>query len=324
MTYIFIRFLLALLALILMQAIYSGILLLVAPLCLAEPSSVNILGLKFIKESGKGWHYVMYKPSIAINSYTRFNQEKIKGKSEAELDFKERTGLYISAAGSLLISVLVTFVLHITLNIPELTYTGICMIAFAAVQSVITISALNRSRNPSVLNYCQGKIKLIRAGIPYPNLDIKPLNELPYGSKANYEKVLHFQLYFHYLESVNDTEKLQELMSEYDEFLSGLSAEHFNTGAIYATLYYYSRYDINIEKAKALYSKIGPVITKDPDANSFRIRGFYTLNILGNKDEALRLADTARSKVDIFSFGSEREHERMLIEDLYQAISSYQ
>ena len=292
---------------------------------------IKVLGFKWEHQKNGKWIYTGYKPSLGFAASFNYDLDKCEGMTFSQM--KSNENLY-------LVCVTISNVLAATgifiagfaggVNIPsELLASitvalGTSILVFTLILVVITISVLIRVNNKNSLSgYQQAVVAMVRANIPFEKLDLKSVPELHFKKVTDYEKEIYFPFYFAYLDATEQFDKMAAAVGDIEQTLKP-NADGRVDRFIYCILtYYYSTIYFDPEKAKDYYAKAGDTLAKDTDANGMRIKGFYELNCFGNVVKARECLEAAESAVDSFSTGSEREHERMLIRRLRDAIEKF-
>lgn len=169
--------------------------------------------------------------------------------------------------------------------------------------------------------YVDAIAKKLRQGYSFEELDLKPVEELPYQDISNTEKLLYYNFYVYYLAAVGQTERLPKISHEMTYLLENAEFIVQQTGLYYWLIYYYSRYEINPKWADKFLKKVWPVLSKDSDANAKRVLAYYYYGIKGDAGKAGEYLKEGLACVGQFSCGAERELERRLLEELERELN---
>lgn len=168
--------------------------------------------------------------------------------------------------------------------------------------------------------YVNSIVKKMRQGYSFEELNLRPIEELPYKNVSQTEKLLYYNFYVYYLVATGHAERLPKIsheityLLEYSEFIVQ------QAGLYYWLIYYYSRYEINSEIADKFLEKVWPVLGEDSDANAKRVLAYYYYGIQRDREKAGEYLKEGLACVGNFSCGAERDLERKLLEELAQEL----
>lgn len=284
----------------------------------------SIFGRTYKKENGK---FVYLRQNIlpTISSIVSVDLEKIRGLSNDELDKKTNSFLTVETISCFAICAsLGAALLFASKNLSGTLLIAAASLALGLIFNSITLVIFrliaDYKMKHSLAGYCDSAIKKIRAGVPIKDLDIKKQSELPYKNLMNYELILHFSLYFKYLEESGRANELEEEVIKIVRTLDSSTFTMHHLGAYYDVIYFYSCYKILPSEATRLYSRIREYIEKDKDSNGLRVKSFYELSINNNLTKARELANQAQASLSEFSVGSERDYEKRCVEKLIKIL----
>lgn len=213
--------------------------------------------------------------------------------------------LFHGGTASLLDIFIVSFVTGMVVH--SITHFGICVYTYKTI-----MKRLGGYVNTIGKKMCQG--------YSFEELNLRPIEELPYKNVSQTEKLLYYNFYVYYLVATGQTEKLPEIshemtyLLEYSEFIVQ------QTGLYYWLIYYYSRYEINSERADKFLKKVWPVLSEDSDANAKRVLAYYYYGIQRDREKARKYLKEGLDCVGDFSYGAERDLERKLLQELAEAL----
>ncbi len=290
-----------------------------APMFYSKIRILDVFGFKLERNYDEKWRFIKYTPKLTVTCLPLWDIKKLEGLPPEQ--YRDKQNSYIIVSN--LIGVVLCIAAGIICYIPNnkiLRYLGIYLCIYAVARFGIMIWTVSRAKKDSLLRYTELAKDKIRSGIPIELLDLKSCSELPYPNATKAEKALYFPMYFAFLEATRQYELMEEAVNEIEPYVINSGVSSTMMIDYYDMLYYYSRHNINRDKAQMYYNKLRSYIEKDTDANGQRVLGFYALNIMLNKDLAQQYADKALAALDKFSIGSERDLERTMINELFEAI----
>lgn len=209
--------------------------------------------------------------------------------------------LFHGGTASLLDIFIVSFVTGMVVH--SITHFGICVYTYKTIMKRLG-------------GYVNAIAKKMRQGYSFEELNLRPIEELPYKNVSQTEKLLYYNFYVYYLVATGQTGRLPKIshemtyLLEYSEFIVQ------QTGLYYWLIYYYSRYEINSERADKFLKKVWPVLSEDSDANAKRVLAYYYYGIQRDREKAGKYLKEGLACVGHFSCGAERDLERKLLEEL--------
>ena len=165
--------------------------------------------------------------------------------------------------------------------------------------------------------YTQHLLRRIRQGEPISQMELVPVDALPYKKAGKTERMLYYNIYLLWLLLRGDTAGMKAPIREMTDYYRSREYIPQDTLGYYWLIFYYARYDLNPSAAAFFYDKVRQVITADPDANAKRVLAYYAFGIERNPGKAQQLVTEGLACVDSFSQpGEEREAERRLLLEL--------
>lgn len=322
----------AIIAFLLSSLMYMILQLIFAPLFGCKVAGIEVMGFSYQKQKTGKWEYMGHKHKIGFNADFNIDLEKFKDQDVNKIKTKETMFLitcavieFIIAVGVFIVCVIAEPKISSGVMAAIVFDLGLGYLVFTFVRCVIHVIVLSKfnSKN-SLSSYTQSAITMIRTGVPFEKLDLKPYWELNFKNVLDAEKIAYFPFYFAYLDSAGQYDKMAAAVGDVENALKPTSSSRVDMFTIITLVYYYSYHYIDIGKAKEYYLRAGDMLAKDTDSNGMRIKGFYELNCFGNVEKAKECAANAAASVDTFSIGTEREYERTCIAKLNDAISRFQ
>lgn len=288
-------------------------------------SSVSFFGLFFIKQNDR-WEVSFRQPSLLCQCAIGIDVSKpIPEDSEK----REKQAAYLVGVLMILISLSVAFLFSdyclklfhgemISLsNIFILSFvTG--MVFHSVVHMGICVYTW-RVVMKRLAGYIDATIKKIRQGYSFEDLNLKPIEELPYKILKS-EKMLYYNLYVYYLMVTGEVEEMQIISHEITYLLNHSEFIIQYTGLYYWLVYYYSKYEIDPVMADKFFKSIRTILNKDSDANAKRVLAQYYYGIQKDMEKARKYLNEGLACVDSFSCGGERVLERKLLEELAETL----
>lgn len=308
------------------------LLMIVAPMLKLKVKQIGLLGFRYEKQKDGKWESRGYKPMIGFSAEFVYDLEKCKGMSPKQFRDKERNLLLIVGFMDLLIGAgVLAGCLLWSRNIGNETLSSLVrvfgiswfIIAFCILlSSVVVLIRLNNKK--SLGSHYQEAIGMVRADIPFEQMNLKSVKELNLKKVTNAERIMYFPVYFEYLDSCGMFDKMPEAVNDIESVLKPQSSTRAELFCAIMLTYYYSYHCINPELATKYYQMSGDFLAKDTDSNGMRIKGFYELYCCRNLERATECANKANEGIEKFSIGSEREYERKCIARLFEAIKQNQ
>ena len=303
-----------------------------APVFKLKPIEIKVLGFKYEKQKEGKWIYVDHKFGLGFSAAFNLDLKKYKELDSKKIQSAEKVFFIVISIIEFIIAVGVFFacgfagsVIAIDVLAMMVISFGVAFLVFILSRIVVTFVVLIKMNSKNTLGgYYQSALSMVRTGVPYENMDLKSVPELNFKKVSDTERLMYFPLYFEYLDSTGQKEKMAAAVGEIESTLKpGVDSRiHLFT---YCTLvYYYSYIYLDTDKAKEYYSRTGGSLEKDDEANGLRVKAFYELNCFGNVEKAREYCRAAEAAVDTFSVGSEREYERLCIARLKEAVNNFQ
>lgn len=288
---------------------------------------LSLFGLVFTKKDNN-WIKILKNPApvcfcLPIADFDNLQQDY--SEKEKQLTFSQRyTNLFIS----IVIFILTLNPIIAILKGESISLTEIFLIGFSTGMIFHSINHIGISLYvynklyKGLLGYIQSKSALLLKGEKIENLDLKPIEELPYKSPSEMEKLYYYLSYCSYLLSLNKFEEMQKVSYEMTDILWKKSFNLFYFASYYWLIFYYSEIEINKEKADDFFKIIGPVICNDEDSNAKRVLAYYYYRVYNDAEKAKSYIEEGLSKIDKYSFGSDRAFEKELLLKLKNEIES--
>ena len=306
--------------------------MLFAPLFKLKVRLISLMGFRFEKQNNGKWESRGYKPMIGFTAEPVFDMERCAGMSPKQFRVKERQSLLTTGIIGLLIGAgVMTGCLFWAHNSSSEYFASLIRIfgffwfCFALAMLILSVILLIRVSNKNSLGgYYQNAIGMIRAGIPYDQMDLKSVKELNLKKVMNSEKIMYFPIYFQYLDYCGLFDKMPEAVNEIESILTPQASSRSALFCMITLTYYYSYLCPNPVLATQYYQRSGDFLAKDTDSNGMRIKAFYELYCCRNVERAIDYAGKAYEGLEKFSIGSEKEYERVCIARLNEAIRQFQ
>lgn len=297
----------------------------------ATVREISYFGFKYSRTVDGELKYVGHKPSIIFSAEFGMDLKKLEGVDNKKITAKEGAFLLTTAllnvlvgAGVLALCFWGTFTTrYYTLASISFLF-GISYFVIAIVRTIMVIRVVIRTGSKTLARYTQSQIALLRNGVTFDKMDLKPVNELGFKKIWDSERRIYFVLYFEYLDYNDRLGELNAAVADIERsLLPGKSAGSKVDQAVFELLvYYYSYHNIVPSKAKEYYHRVIDEITKDTDSFASCIKGFYELYCFGNADKAMEYVLKAQEKFDKVQSAAEKEYVRKCIARLNQAIDS--
>lgn len=295
-------------------------------------TDISIFGFKYSKLKSGKWEYRGKKMGIGLDVTTAFDLDKALSMEPKKLMAKEKSYIIVTSSVMLLAGLglfagllIATFNSETNLLATIYLFLGIWTLIFIIGKFCLAIAVLGKVNSEKSLGgYTQQGLNMLRAGVPFEKMDLKPVSELNYKNIWNSERLMYFILYFEYLDAIDAFDKIPQAVADAEPVLDPDLDTKVALGVCMDLVYYYSYYHIVPDRAKAYYQRIEADISKDTEPNAMFIKGFYQLNCFGNVEGAKECVVKALEKIDTFSVPVEREYTRKCINRLNNAIENYQ
>ena len=289
----------------------------------------SLFGLVFIKKDNR-WKKIFNNLApvcFAMNlpKFDEVNFQQDYLKKEKQLIFSQRfTNLFIS---------IVIFVLTLGYIIAffkgeSISLIGLFLIGFSTGMVFHSVNHIGISFYiynklfKGLLGYIQSKRDSLLEGEKIEKLDLKPIEELPYNSPSEMEKLYYYLIYCSYLLSLNKFEELQKVSHEMTDMLWKKSLNLFYFASYYWLIFYYSEIEKDKEMADDFFRIIEPVVCNDEESNAKRVLAYYYYRVYNDSEKAKTLIEEGLSGIDKYSFGEERVFEKELLLKLKNEIDS--
>ena len=295
-------------------------------------TDIMIFGLKYTKLKNGKWEKRGRKAGVGLQVETAFDLEREAGMDSRKLIAKDKAYMILTAVVTLLIGIgafagllIATFNVDSYLLASVLFLLGFWLLLFLIGKFFLAISVVSKvNSKKSLSGYTQEVLSMLRSGVPFEQMEMKPFSELNYKKVWDTEKQMYFLLYFEYLDANGFFDRMPEAVAEAERTMKpNMAYSKVVLGVCMDLVYYYSYHNIIPSMAKEYYHRIFDDITKDTDPNAMFVKGFYELNCFGNVDTAKDCVIKALEKIDDFSTGDEREYCRKCIARLNHAIDNF-
>ena len=291
----------------------------------------SIFGFKFSKSRSGKWESRGRKPSVGLEVYTSFDLEKTAGTDSKKLIANEKAYLTVVGIVTLVLGIVVfAGLLAATFSVSSFAlasvffFIGAWTLAFVIFKFCLALSILAKvNAGKSLSGYTQEGISMIRAGIPFEKMELKPVSELNYPKVWDTERMVYFLLYFEYLDACDLFDRMPEAVADVESVLKPGVETKVSIAVCMDLIYYFSYHNYDPYNAKKYYDMIINDVTKDTDPNAMFIKGFYELNCLGNVDGAKACVVKALEKIEDHSVPVERDYCKKCIARLNYAIDNY-
>ena len=290
-----------------------------------------LFGLVFTKIDNK-WKKIYYKQTPlcgAIPTIDGDNIHKDFSEREKQLSYSERfSKLFLSIIiFALTLKPIIGLFKGESISLVNLFLIGFSTgMIFHSINHIGISIYIFEKLYKGLMGYINSKTQLLIDGENIENLDLKPIEELPYKSPSPMEKMYYYLFYSSYLFSLNKTEEMKKVSQEMSDLLGNKNTNIVNYLcnylAYYWLLFYYSEIETDKEKADDYFKKIEPIICNDEDSNAKRILAYYYYRIYNDSEKAKNLLEEGLARIDKFSFGPDRALENKLLLKLKNEIET--
>ena len=301
-----------------------------APLFGNKLNLVSFWGYGFENMNDK-WTYVGKKSSLGIRSYVIFDCEKfgnIDDPDEKKKLGKKSDGYHIFYSWIIFVLCLVLgLVVIFTANTSmDSINTIICALGAGLIYHGLFLLIVgyysSHKMKTSLAGYIDNAVKKLRAGCLIPNLELLPVNLLPYEKTIKAERLLYFPFYFIYLDACGRFDEMKAVVDAANDDLP----EQFSrpiANAYIQLMYYYSCHNVDEVKARYFYENVGKFLVNDRDSNSRRIMAYFELNINKNREAAIEYAKATKNNLNTFKAkvsAGEYHYEIECVDRLYRVL----
>ncbi len=280
----------------------------------------SLFGLVFIKKDNR-WKkiYNSLAPVCFSMNLPKFDEKNFQQdylKKEKQLIYSQRfTNLFISIViFALTSSHIIQFLKGESISLSGLFLIGFSTgMVFHSVNHIGISFYIYNKLFKGLLGYIQNKSELLIKGEKIENLDLKPIEELPYKSPSEMEKLYYYLMYCSYLLSLNKFEEIKKVSHEMTDMLWKKSLNLFNFASYYWLIFYYSEIEKDKEKADDFFKIIEPFICNDEESNAKRVLAYYYYRVGNDAEKAKSLIEEGLAGIDKFSFEVERNFEKELL-----------
>lgn len=314
----------------------SGLFVLIqAALCkafCARMTDIEVFGFKYSRNRSGKWEKRGHRVKIGFAATSAIDFEHYPNVDSEKLIAMDKNHMLLTGILTLIIGIgtfagclIATFKIYYAFPAAVVLLTGFWVLIFAIYKFIVCVVAAARVSSKNCLgSYTNRALALLRSGVPFEKLDLKPVNDLNFPRVWESERKMYFPFYFQYLDAKGLYDQMPDAVEDVERIMNAVTAAKIDIGIYMDLVYYYSYHRPIPQKAKEYYHRIISDIEKDTDPNAYRIRGFYELNCFGNPDRAREYAIKALEGLETFSLPAEREYERMCIAKLNNAIDNFQ
>lgn len=164
--------------------------------------------------------------------------------------------------------------------------------------------------------------RMICDGVPYEQLDLRPIEELSHSGVTDVEILFYNQFYVcsnlalgNMHEVAKATEEMRNIVEKTEFFVKSY------VNAYYWLVTYYSYFEPKEYYAKRYMERVKSFLKKDPDANAKRVFAYYHYAV---KDYATArtYVNMALDSVDNFSRYAEQDQEKQLLHMLDEELTN--
>ncbi|MBR6580260.1 MAG: hypothetical protein IKK66_03085 [Ruminococcus sp.] len=262
--------------------------------------SISIFGYAFENTDGK-WKYTAYSKSIFIQHYVVIDISDYVPKNIGEkakiLNFIKCLVLFASSGLTIyLFRDIIEKIGNSQLSMPE--FCALAFIIGFVSQSIISFGIfiyVNYFVMKKFGGYIQNLIDRIREHASFEDLEMKPIEQLPYKNTKKTERIIYLQLYLMYLFNNDMNEEAKEPITEIHNYLKEKEFIFDLTLCYFHLIYYYSEIEFNQEFACYFAEKIGENLFNDNTSNAKRVVAYYLYNIKKDNEGAKRKIDEGLS-----------------------------
>ncbi|MBQ8927961.1 MAG: hypothetical protein IJ055_06780 [Oscillospiraceae bacterium] len=294
-----------------------------APLFSYRVKMVSFFGLRFECDTDGHWERRPFKYSQLITDLVTAD---LRGGVPEHLERKEKTMLLLRCMVLLLCSALllvltwgsVSALIGRRGNYPDAFLAGLSVgFAIHSLSSLGTFIYIYAVLMKRLGGYVSTLLKRIRQGERVSEMQLLPVESLPYQKTSKLERMQYYNIYLMYLLEHGDIAGMRAPIREMADYYRGREFLSQETLGYYWLIFYYSRYELDQRAATFFLDKVRHAITSDPDANAKRVLAYYAFGIERNNARAQQLVHEGLACVDRFSLpGEERELERQLLLEL--------
>ena len=295
-------------------------------------SDISIFGFKFTRNKEGNWEKVGHKPGITFSVEVKMDLKKTAGWDSKKAIRMEGINMMLVAIRTLVIGIGI-FVACMAGTFNSNSYIlascsflfGISVLICSIARAIMTLRIVIKVRSKSLSGYAQAALGMLRSGVPFEKLDLKPVSELGFKKVWESERRLYFLIYFEYLDNNEMFDKLPMAVNDVECALGpaqGAGAK-IDIAVSELLVYYYSYHNIVPSKAKDYYHRIADEFAKDTDSFSSCLKGFYELNCFGNVDKAKEFVVKSLEKFDDIQSSAEKEYTQKVIARLNKSIDNF-
>ena len=181
-------------------------------------TDIMIFGLKYTKLKNGKWEKRGRKAGVGLQVETAFDLEREAGMDSRKLIAKDKAYMILTAVVTLLIGIgafagllIATFNVDSYLLASVLFLLGFWLLLFLIGKFFLAISVVSKvNSKKSLSGYTQEVLSMLRSGVPFEQMEMKPFSELNYKKVWDTEKQMYFLLYFEYLDANGFFDRMPE------------------------------------------------------------------------------------------------------------------
>ncbi len=298
-----------------------------APLFGLRLSSVSFFGIGFDYSYEQGWHRIPYRRSELITHNVTADIRKPVPAHDYQ-----NVLLFLRAFLMIGVGVLLIFLTrhsYQALGRGEDSIPDCFLIGFSggftfhslfSLGSAIYITFIMMKR---LAGYVQSLATRVRKGEAISDMNLRPIDELPYPKASKMERMMYYNFYLFYLLRKGDIDGMREPIREMTQYYQHQEFIAANTMQYCWLVFYYSRYDLNPQAASIFYERVAPSLVKDDASNAKRVLAYYAYGVERDLNKAQQLVNEGLANIDHFGLaGEERECERGLLLELQGYINT--
>lgn len=294
--------------------------------------SVSVFGFIFCRDNKK-WKVSFHRFSLICQCNIVADLSKTIPEDSLK---REKQMEYLKRVLAVLICLLMLFEFRYDLSVWRLAYKeGVLlqnwlvavsrnsvlmgMFYFSVFKMGITIYVFEVSTK-RMTGYTYRAINKLQQGYSLEELNLKPIEKLPFKKILLAEKLMYYYVYVYFLLAVGYMEELDKVSEEITGLLETSAYDINYIGLYYWLVYYYSKYYVDYQRADQFLKMAWPVLSKDSNADAKRVLAQYYYGIQGDVVLARQYLIEGLACVENFSIGGEREMEKRLLGELEEEL----
>ncbi len=292
---------------------------------------IELFGFKFSKPEQGKWEYRGHRNKFGFEAAFNFDLKACAGMDNKKMVSYEYGFILTSTISCLIISVIICAVCWINafrispwFAASFVFLTGFWTLMFGCGRLVVALISIAKTSSKKTLGgYASQAYGMLRSGIPYERMDLRPVRELNFRNVWDAEKITYFPIYFAYLDANGKYDLMPEAVAGIESILKPGNTSKPYLIVYFYLVFYYSYHYIVPSKAKEYYHRAGDAIARDKDSDGMCLKGFYELNCFGNVEKAKECAAAAVAKIEDYPSAVEKEYWRNNIAKLNNAINNF-